>query len=548
MQPANPEYAQHVLARLTDFCQVDGVLWTRRLWDIGSILALEELWESASWQSRRVISGTAFDWQRHQLACLIGPDLGMGDKDLRREAVQLLGSDTLTDPSKGHRRLRLLIDRARDGYLDRWADRVADGAQVKPERLARSLAAHLLDLGYTAPFLATQWLSGLRSKNSQTEAIIASAAGLARIPPRNFHVLLPLSSVPDRSTAENSSEWLNNSEVVSWLKREGHSSSGVRSNGGFLYQVSARDPYGAADKVRRLFERIVARSLFSSRDRGRVAAFPMLWVSGHPEPLPLRGPARHADVQSLAHQGRLYDVSRPRTPIDDALELAAPVNLAGASAATLAGAWAAIESLLCHPGDPVPAGERSGKAVAADRLASIVACSWPRVEMVTLIRRHGGEGEEDELTRRRDSRASVREQAHSLLAEITANGVANLRFHGRTRYSDQVAAQRLAACVAEPKRVVGELASVVRIALRRLYRARNIVLHGGSTTGVALDATLRTAAPLLGAGLDRIAHAYFGEPVGPLDLAERAEQSIAMVGGETGLTLVDLLRAPGTAA
>lgn len=548
VQPATPEYAQHVLARLTDFCQVDGVLWTRRLWDIGSILTLEELWESATWQSRKVISGSAFDWQRHQLACLIGPDLGMGDKALRREVVQLLGSDSLTDPSSGHRRLRELIDHARDGYLDRWADRVADGAQVKPERLARTLAAHLLDLGYTAQFLTEQWLSGLRSKNTHTEAIIASAAGLARIPPRTFHVLLPLSSVPDRASAENTPDWLNNSEVLSWLKSEGHSTSGVRSQGGFLYRIRARDPYAAADKVRQLFERIVARSFFSRRDRGQVAASPVLWVSGHPKPLPLAGPARHADVLSLSYQGQLYDVARPRNPVDDALELAAPVNQTGASGTALAGAWAAIESLLCNPGDPVPAGERSGKAVAADRLAAIVACSWPRAELTTLVRRHGRKDEADELSRRRDACTTSRAQALVLFNEITRNGVANLRFHGRTRHGDRVAAQRLAACVAEPKRVVGELAAAVRITLRRLYRARNIVLHGGSTSGVALDATLRTAAPLLGAGLDRIAHAYFGEGLGPLELAARAELAMALVGEETGLSLVDLLRKQGAEA
>ncbi|MCO1578205.1 hypothetical protein M8C13_20850 [Crossiella sp. SN42] len=548
MQPANPEYAQHVLARLTDFCRVDGVLWTRRLWDIGSILTLEELWESASWQSRKVISGSALDWQRHQLACLIGPDLGMGDKALRRELVQLLGSEDLTDPGPGHRQLRVLIDHARDGYLDRWADRVAEGTPVKPERLARTLAAHLLDLGYTAQFLTAHWLSGLRSKNTHTEAIIASAAGLARIPPRNFHVLLSLSSVPARSIAENTPDWLNNSEVASWLKKEGHSTSGVRSQGGFLYRVSARDPYGAADKVREMFERMVARSFFSRRDRGGIAASPVLWVSGHPEPLPLAGPARHADVLSLAQQGQLYDVARPRNPVDDALELAATVNQAGSSGTALAGAWAAVESLLCHPGDPVPAGERSGKAVAADRLAAIVACSWPRAELTTLVRRHGRKDEQDELSRRRDACTTSRAQAQVLLAEITRNGAANLRFHGRTRYSDRVVARLLAECVAEPKRVVGELTSVVRITLRRLYRARNIVLHGGSTTGVALDATLRTAAPLLGAGLDRIAHAYFGSGLGPLDLAARAKLSLSLVGDETGLSLVDLLRKPGAEA
>ena len=72
-----------------------------------------------------------------------------------------------------------------------------------------------------------------------------------------------------------------------------------------------------------------------------------------------------------------------------------------------------------------------------------------------------------------------------------------------------------------------------------------MVLHGGSTSSVVLDATLRTTAPLIGAGLDRIAHHYFDSGMSPLDLAARAELATALVGGETGLSLVDLLQQPG---
>jgi hypothetical protein len=77
--------------------------------------------------------------------------------------------------------------------------------------------------------------------------------------------------------------------------------------------------------------------------------------------------------------------------------------------------------------------------------------------------------------------------------------------------------------------------------MRRLYRTRNIVLHGGSTQGAALKAALRVAAPLVGAGLDRITHAMLIEGLAPLDLAARAEVGLKLVGGETGLSVVDLL-------
>ncbi|MFD3822073.1 hypothetical protein [Streptomyces sp. NPDC058625] len=61
---------------------------------------------------------------------------------------------------------------------------------------------------------------------------------------------------------------------------------------------------------------------------------------------------------------------------------------------------------------------------------------------------------------------------------------------------------------------------------------------------MALEASLRTAAPLVGAGLDRIIHADCTEGLDPLDLAARADISLTLVNGETGLSVVDLLERP----
>jgi hypothetical protein len=89
--------------------------------------------------------------------------------------------------------------------------------------------------------------------------------------------------------------------------------------------------------------------------------------------------------------------------------------------------------------------------------------------------------------------------------------------------------------------VLADVARAFRVALRRLYRTRNLILHGGATQSVALAASLRTAAPLVGAGLDRIVHAAYAEGLAPFDLAARAEVTLSLVDGETGLSVVDLL-------
>jgi hypothetical protein len=77
--------------------------------------------------------------------------------------------------------------------------------------------------------------------------------------------------------------------------------------------------------------------------------------------------------------------------------------------------------------------------------------------------------------------------------------------------------------------------------LRRLYRQRNIVVHGGITASVAMEATLRTAAPLVGAGLDRIVHAKLSAHVRPLELAARAANSLELVGDHIGSSVVTML-------
>jgi hypothetical protein len=72
-------------------------------------------------------------------------------------------------------------------------------------------------------------------------------------------------------------------------------------------------------------------------------------VAGYPEPLPLLPPERGVNVLSLVSEKTMYSVSQS-DQLDEALELAAPLN-AGPAASAAAGAWAAIESLLYHPGD-----------------------------------------------------------------------------------------------------------------------------------------------------------------------------------------------------
>lgn len=452
-------------------------------------------------------------------------------------------SGPLPSPSPARRRFRELIDHAKTGYADRWVDAVARSTvRPDPELLARSFATHLLDLGYSASFLSGL-ARDLHRARSTTMEICDAVARLSAANTQEFEVLVMFLAAPERALAELQPTWLNKSAGIEWLRTNGFDTRGQRSGGAFCFKLTALDAFGAAELARQMMERLLARASYHKGQRDRLRLAPHIWVKGHPEPIPLNGPARGADVKALHHENYLYRIDRHRSVIDDALELAAPLNR-GALGPAIAGAWAAIESLLSNPNDP-PAEERSGKAVAADRLAAIIACAWPRAELIALSHRHRP-ATPDALTAALENCGSTIARAQ-VIADGIRSGTAVLQAGGfRTgRYSDLAAIDRMARVLADPSRELATASRTFQVALRRLYRARNIVLHGGSTRATALEAAVRVAAPLIGAGLDRLTHAVLTEGVDPLQLAARAELSLTLVDGETGLSVVGLLEPPG---
>jgi hypothetical protein len=99
----------------------------------------------------------------------------------------------------------------------------------------------------------------------------------------------------------------------------------------------------------------------------------------------------------------------------------------------------------------------------------------------------------------------------------------------------------MARVLADPYKELGDARAVFELVLRRVYRQRNIVVHGGTADSVAMEATLRTAAPLIGAGLDRLVHAKLVINLGPLELAARAANSLELVGEDGGPSVVTML-------
>lgn len=530
---ADDQYAGHVAARLLDYF-ADTTPWPRRLWNPGSVLALQEAWDAGLWVRQQVLSDGALRWYCRWLEPLLGVDPAIGDPALRRQLTETLRS-TPQEGGRDHRRLLHLISMIDHGYVERWGTAVDSRRGVSAERLARGLAGHLLDRGFSTGYLHRWVHAAMSSGEAMLGDLLDQADGLARQESNQFEVLVPFRSVPDHQTlAAGLEEWRSPSQVRQWL-RDRSLDAADRQNGGFVYSIEAREPNAAARAAGALVDRLMARSSYARAGRARLDPVGRIWVAGESESFPLRAPARGVDVLSLVRERTMYSLTGS-SRVDDALELAAPLN-SGPAAPAVSGAWAAVESLLYHPDD---ARDRAqGRAVAADRFALLVACSWPRAELTTLSHRHKPQIP-DVLAKGLAGCGSNKERC-----EHVAKALASGHQLVVTLAGDRAAAARMTDLVNQPRQTIQEISNLVNGSLRRLYRQRNIIVHGGTTHNPALAATLRTTAPLIGAGLDRITHAFLTEGVDPLDLASRAQVRLASVAKSTWRPIVELLEAPG---
>jgi hypothetical protein len=167
-------------------------------------------------------------------------------------------------------------------------------------------------------------------------------------------------------------------------------------------------------------------------------------------------------------------------------------------------------------------------------MAAFVACSFPRAELTTLsyeLEKQGGHiGDELKAC------ASNRDRCQVLAREIE-RGAPLIFPHN----SDRAALDRLKSLLNDPGRVLKDIENRIAESFRRLYRHRNIVLHGDKTNAVGLRECLRIAAPLVGAGLDRIAHATYSEELSALELAARARIRLDSLDSVVAVPPIDLL-------
>ena len=509
-------FAVSVMQRTAEFVD-PGVRWQRSLWNTGLVLCLKELIEASDAVRTGALSSQSVKWLAEWARGMLADDPGAGSKAERRAIAELLSQD-LSSGGARYLELRQWINAIESSYLSRWSVAVTEETRPSGEQAARALAAHLLDLGLT-PQALTSWLKNLEADDGAS--IFEHAKKLAEASGQAFEVMLLFEQPPAERIAKPP-EWRDAQEASGWLKANRFGSK--RQHGGLLLTLHARDMFAAASQAADVADRVLARS--SVGTKGDIRIEPLAYVGNHKPAVSLRR-TRRVEVRALEREQRLLHLERTG-PVDDALELLSHLKRAPAPVAVTSG-WAAIESLLSGAGD-------ADKIITAERLGSIVACSWPRAELTTLSWAPHERSSRDGLGQALRECATNRERAQIFLDRLASSHDPLL-----IRLPDRLAQKRTEKLMRNPRAGLLAIQRQAAASFRRLYRQRNLVVHGGQISGEALAATLRTVAPIAGAGLDRITHASLTSEQPPLDVAAHARIGIERAGSVGAPSLTALL-------
>lgn len=365
-----------VAARLLDFFGAE-TPWQRRLWDVGTCLTLREVLEAADAVADRALTPEAAGWLRHSALAVAGPDLGIGTAAERATLIEQLKAD-ITKGGFSARVIEQIAATASSDYLGRWAIAItAVPPPVGAERLARAVAGHLLGLGLSPDYLHRWWSYRISHEpGTRTLSHLLNDAQERAAAPKAAHVvIIPLRRATTRVH-----------EVPGWIPPPEASEILTPINGGPIaglagalrLNVDAVDPGAAVEVAAEIIDRYVARITLGGGGEG-LEPLPYVWVAGAGADRRMRLRRRRGlEVPVLLRRDE--PITNPVAPrIDASLELLGTLDQ-GPAATAVAGGWAAVETLLTAPGD-------RANVQAADRLAALVACSFPRAELAQLALR-----------------------------------------------------------------------------------------------------------------------------------------------------------------
>ncbi|HEU4416001.1 MAG TPA: hypothetical protein VFT65_14540, partial [Candidatus Angelobacter sp.] len=203
MAPQVNRYERLVFARLLDFFS-SKTHWNRGLWNGGTILALQEVLEASEAQRDGHLNEKTIRGAISTAIRSLGSDPGFGTFQERETTFALLSSngeprDELLYGGLEYEGVAEAIRTSTPGYLRNCANAVVVGRQLPlPERTARAIASHMLDLGFHSDFLHRWWTRQIRSQSEQGQPTLSQmledAAALVNSAETTFTVLVAFPS------------------------------------------------------------------------------------------------------------------------------------------------------------------------------------------------------------------------------------------------------------------------------------------------------------------------------------------------------------------
>lgn len=229
IDPVN-DFDAHVSARLLDFFDSRSP-WNRRLWNVGLALTLQEILEAVAAVRARVLNDESLGFLLNAAQKMVGTDPGAGVAEERRALQTALKAKVRFDGLEYHL-IAQQESMIRRDYLHRWAAALRTNEHPRAERTARSIASHVLDLGFSSDFLHRWWAYRLRHEPAvrRIADIIEDAQVLASAEPREFEVLAPVLTAIRFAAGAAPNEWRTATKVSEWLRTNGFDVRNVRQD------------------------------------------------------------------------------------------------------------------------------------------------------------------------------------------------------------------------------------------------------------------------------------------------------------------------------
>lgn len=507
--------------------------WHRRLWRGGTMeLAQEFLTDSVRPGAREI----AIADRRTHLMEAVRTDHGIDDFGKRIETLAKGISTDTDETSHAWIALRHHLGEMNDAYLTNWADALdtppSNRPRIDAEGAARRITAHILSSGMHKNSLH-RWLRDVQSKSKAVTPgdFLRQADQRLKAPEKVFTFCVPVDKLPPFEVKpETAPGWMTASETADWKRRHAPEAKPARHQGSFLLETTARDVNAAADAARDVIAHL--RTKFQLGSRNSIGIHPTMWSMQKRSGFPTLATNRMINLTAFDRLGRLQDLTIADY-LANTLALVEPLQTAASHIAVMSG-WSAIESLLVGPPD-------REDIVAAGRFSLIIAASLMRAEFAWLAKTYIAENNDAEAQSLDDCESNIERAKLFQMLAFTRPGLT------LTNVTDNLALQRVRPALQNPRREITNIAEILTREFTRLYRKRNMVVHGGQIRGANLHSISETLTPLIGAGIDRIVHAELQFGVPPIELSAIAEARVDYLSPTTsgsGGGLLDLLEHP----